>query len=251
MEKNFLCQALTEKDISFLVQVSAPAAKKKEGLKEYARNDRDFQKILIEDEKVLEAIRDKSQKIMEISAALYFEILLRGAVREIEKRQHTIEVTTAYQIRVFDAKETLEFLKKEYVISYLVYLLSSFVSDAKLPTKEMSLKALAELAKSGAMSRERKCHVCQRIADNYLFLLGIFPLYIINNYVLSRFKRGLPVNPEAETLENYEKFGQEYYELASKTASPELSYVLKLFSQNFRFARKPLTFVSTKYLAFS
>lgn len=91
--------------MDFVVQAAAPESKNKAKLRQLITEDEDFRKGLVSGEKVFKRVMADEEIILRISPALYFEILLRKALKEFEKASHTIERAGTQAIPVFDAKQ--------------------------------------------------------------------------------------------------------------------------------------------------
>ena len=98
---------------------------------------------------------------------------------------------------------------------------------------------------------EQRFGYYKRIADVCLFLSGVFP-----DSLQSRAGTyGAPPAPRSwrmrRTLEEYEREGRIFYGLAEEHPAAralELSQVFAALKRNFTSARKPLTFVATRFL---
>jgi len=249
--ENALWQPLTEKDIDFLVGQAVPESGNKERMKLCIKEDPTFRERLIGDKKVLDSVRKKTSLSPNISPQLYFEILLRGAIREMEENTHTVERSATQRIPVFDLKETIEFMQEEYAVNYLAHLLSSFVATGKETPKDIDIDFLLSLGKNA--EDQTRYLIYKRIADICLFILGIFPKHVMYDYYYLFFKKPLPiaVGPR-RSLSEYEWLGREFYRLASKEKAAKaenLDELLQTFSEKFNLAKKPLNFLSEHYLA--
>ena len=248
--KDVFRQNLAERDLNFLVNAAAPEASNKEGIRQYARDDPALREILMADEKVFDSVRNRTPLNLSISPQLYFEVLLRGAIREMKKTTHTVERSVSQKIPVFDLKETLEFLQKEYVIGYLTHLLSSFVAIERGTAKDIDIDVLFSLGKNA--KGQTRFLIYKRIADVCLFVLGIFPDYVMYDYYYLFSKKPLPITAEPKrSMSEYEGWGQEFYSLASKEEVAKIANIdelLQTFSDNFDLAKKPLNFLSEHYL---
>lgn len=247
--KDVLQWTLPERDLNFLVGMAAPEAADKEALKRYVKEDPTFRESMVVDRKVFAGVSGKTPLNLGISPELYFEVLLRAAMLEMEKKTHTVERSSSQRIPIFDIRETLEFLRRENVISYLVHLLSSFVAVEKGTLRDIDIDALFSLGK--AASGQTRFLVYKRIADVCLFVLGITPEYLTYDYCYLFSKQLIPLTAEPKrSMSEYEGFGQAFYDLASKEKSAEiaeLDRILQMFSDNFNLAKKPLNYLSEHY----
>ena len=116
----------TEADLNFVVGEAAPDVLDKERLSQLIREDQDFRSALIGDKKVFQRVMSDDEILLKISPALYFEILLRNALKEMEMSTHTVERTGKQSIPVFDTGEVVELLARPKVLEYLAQMLASF-----------------------------------------------------------------------------------------------------------------------------
>jgi len=202
---------------------------------------------------------------LKISPALYFEILLRKTLKELERTSHTTEKIGGEQVPVFDTKAVIELLARETVLEYLADMLASFTRTQsytvpvrvrkgvwrKIRFSDMDVDSLSRLCQ--AASQEQRFGFYKRIADVCLFILGIFPEYaqFDYRYPLSGEVR-LKIRLGRRGMQEYEEEGRIFYRLAAEHESArmlELSRVFWLLHENFNAARKPLNFISQHYFA--
>jgi len=239
---------LSEKDLDFVVETLAPGAKDREKLKECINQDPDIRRGSLGDERLFQKIMQDPPSISKISPLLFFEVLLRRTVKEMETATHTIDITVSMRIPVFDLNKTLDLLEEEEVFYYLVHLLTSFVSCEKKSFKDVSIDRLLEITK--ITEEEERFFVYKRIADTCLFVLGIFPKYLMYDYLYLFLKKKPPLTGEPKrSIADYEMLGQEFYALAAKqeiAKTGSLTNIFCLLSDNFYLAKKPLNLVSEK-----
>jgi len=259
--------SLSDRDLDFVVQAAAPESKNKAKLRELIKEDEDFRKGLVGDEKVFRRVMADEEIVLRISPALYFEILLRNAIKELEKASHTIERAGTQAIPVFDTKEVVNLLAKQAILDYMAYMLSSFtrIESYVIPLRvrrgvwrkirfnDMDIDCLTRICE--AVDEEYRFGFYKRIADVCLFILGIFPEYAQFDYrypfsgevrpkIAGRIRRGIA---------DYEEEGRKFYKLAAEHQSArtlELSEVFWLLHGNFNAATKPLNFISKHYLRY-
>lgn len=259
---------LSDTDLDFVVQQAAPEFEDKMKLKQLIREDESFRKGLVGDERVFRKAMVEEDIILSISPPLYFEILLRKALNELEKASHTIERAGTEIIAVFDAQEVVGLLSRQAILDYLTDMLSSFTRVEsyvislrarkgvwrKIKFNDMDIDALTRLCE--AMDEGHRFSFYKRIADVCLFISGIFPEY-------AQFDYHYPFSGEARPKiaramrrgeEDYEAEGKKYYKLAAEHQAAialELSEVFWLLHQEFNIARKPLNFIAEHYLHLS
>jgi hypothetical protein len=255
---------LSDRDLDFVIGEAAPQFKSKERLKQLIRDDSDFRKALVGDEKVFRKVMSDEDIFLKISPSLFFEILLRRTLKELGKASHTVEMVAGEQIPVFDAKAVVSLLNKEEVLDYLTDMLASFTRTEnyvipvrvrkgvwrKIRFSDMDVDALSRLCE--VTDEEQRLSLYKRIADVCLFILGIFPEYALPDYsypplveVRSVIRKG------RKTVQEYEEEGRKFYKLAAEHQSAkalELSQVFWLLHENFNVAKKPLNFISQHYI---
>ncbi len=239
-----LKRELADKDLDFIVNTVAPDYKDKTQLKKFINEDSDFRQGLIGSEKMFEKVLSDPDILVKISPVLYFEVLLRKALYDIEKLSYTYEKIGTYKVAVFDVSDVVKFLRNENVILYLTHLLSSFTKIEKytlwiktekniwrkINFTDMDIEGLKKMAQ--IIEEEHRFGIYKRIADACLFIVGVFPEYI------------------KESSENEEE-GKKFYKLVSDYLSYEnaLSQVFWQLSEKFSLAKKSLNYISEKYLS--
>uniref|UniRef100_A0A7C4EL83 Uncharacterized protein n=1 Tax=Thermodesulfovibrio aggregans TaxID=86166 RepID=A0A7C4EL83_9BACT len=238
-----LLSELKDKDLDFIVNTVAPEFKNKEQLKRFINEDPDFRHGLVGSDKMFEKVFSDPEILVKISPALYFEILLRKALNDLERLSYTYEKVGSYKIAVFDVSDVVEFLSDENVLLYLAHLLSSFTRIEKytlwiktgkniwkrINFTDMDVEALKKMAQM--IEEEYRFGIYKRIADACLFILGVFPEHL------------------KESFETEEE-GKKFYKLAGDylSSETELANVFWQLSEKFNLAKKPLNFISENYL---
>jgi len=256
---------ISDSDLEFVIRESAPEFSDKEKLKQIIREDAAFRKALIGDERVFRRVMEDEEIFLKISPVLYFEILLRKTLKELQKTNHTIEKVGGEQIPVFDTQAVVDFLGREKVLEYLAEMLASFTKTEsytipvrvrkgvwkKIRFSDMDIDALGRLCK--AADEEYRFSFYKRIADICLFILGIFPEYAQFDY---RYPFSQEIHPRIKAgrkgMQEYEETGRKFYKLAAEHEAAkrlELSEVFLLLQEQFNAAKKPLNFISQHYFA--
>ena len=75
---------LSDMDLDFLVEAAAPEVADKPRLKQIIREDEDFRSTFLREEKVFRKVITEDDILLKISPALYFQILLRKALNDLE-----------------------------------------------------------------------------------------------------------------------------------------------------------------------
>ncbi|MCX8125618.1 MAG: hypothetical protein N3E40_00540 [Dehalococcoidia bacterium] len=255
---------LTEGDLDFLVQEVAPNYHNVEELKRLIREDRDFRSAFVGHERVFRRVMDDESVLLRISPALYFEVLLRQALKQMEGLGHTVELMGEGEIPVFDTRAVLELAARWPLLEYLSDMLSSFtrVESRVMPVRiasgvwrrvkfsDMDVDSLLRLCQM--VEGERRFGYYKRIADLCLFITGIFPEHAYFDYrhpVSGAVQAG--VRAGRRGMQEYEELGKTFYRLAAGTDSAkrlELAEVFHALCENFSTARKPLNFITRYYL---
>ena len=244
---------LSEADLDFVVREAVPDAADAERLKRLIREDEAFRRALVGDERVFARVMADEEIFLRISPALYFEVLLRRALVELEQAVYTLEYDRAGTIPVFDTSAVVELLARRGVVGYLADMLSSFTRVRvsvtavrvrrgvwrRVRTSDMDIDSLVRLC--SAAEPEQRFAFYKRIADVCLFVSGLFPHSV----------RPAPAARSRRSLEEYVQEGRRFYELAAEHPAAralELTGVLGLLGENFTTATKPLRFIASHYL---
>ncbi|MBI4300085.1 MAG: hypothetical protein HY677_03040 [Chloroflexi bacterium] len=255
----------TEADLDFVVSEAAPGAQNPERLKQLIREDGEFRRALIGDEKVFRRVRTDDEIFVKISPALYFEVLLRRTLKELETARYTVERAGKQNIPVFDAREVVDLLSRQGVLEYLAQMLTSFVriNNYVVPVRvrrgvqrrvrynDIDIDSLIAFCSRAAEGQRFAFY--KRIADVCLFVSGVFPEYAFRRYghPSAEHVRYLPLGRLRRSLEDYEEEGRRFYGLAEKHPAAralELSDVFSALRRDFTSARKPLSFIAAHYL---
>ena len=253
----------SERDLDFVVENVAPDSANSEQLKKLITEDVQFRAAMLGDESLLQRVQSDDEIFLYISPALFFEILLRNSHRELETATYTEEREGRVSIPVFDTPDVLKFMEQPGIVEYLASMMASFtrINSYTIPVRvrrgvrrrvrynDMDVDSLIRFAADA--DPEQKFGYYKRIADVCLFLSGVFPDSVQSRAGVS----GGSAVPRSwrmrRTLEEYEREGRTFYGLAQEHPAAralELSQVFAALKQNFISARKPLTFVATRFL---
>ncbi len=257
--------SLSQADVDFLMAAVAPEVKDKARLGRLIQEDEDFRAAFIGDEKTYQRVMADEEVWLKISPRLYFEILLRKARRELERIGHTIERAGAQKVAIFDVNEVADLLSHPALLIYLADMLSSFTKIEsytlslrlkkglwrKIRFNDMDLDALKSLCQWA--DEEHRLGFFKRIADLCLFILGVFPEYVHleHRYPHTQELRPKMIGRTRHSVEEYEKEGRRFYELAASHPAAkafDLSEVFDLLGERFHTAQKPLNFIAEHYL---
>lgn len=211
-----------------------------------------FQRVMFEGKQELAAV---------ISPRFLFEILLRRAFVELHNRSYTIERTASQKIPVFDSKEVVEFMADKKMLNYLADMLTSFTRTEsftmpvrvrrgiwhRLRFSDMDVDSLIRLCE--VSDEEHRFGLYKRIGDLSLFILGIFPEYVIRDYNSTVTPQ--PFRRWRHSEEDYEELGRRFYRLAGEHQDAQLLDLSNFFrelQQKFTIAKKPLNYISGNFI---
>ncbi len=254
---------LSEADLRFVVETVATQRSDHAQIVELLRDKPDLVDTMLGDDKLLRRVTSEQDVLLRISPRLLFDILVRAAIREMQRQPYTIErIGVEGRIPVFDSGEVLELMKDRQVRDYLSDMLASFTKTEtstvyikarhgfrRRTYSDMDLDDMVQL--SDMLDEEARFPYYKRIGDICLFITGIFPEHVA-------VERPVQVGPSPRTsgrrpraLEEYEEYAWKFYRLAAKHVSSEtvgLEATLITLAEHFGLARKPLNFISDKYI---
>jgi hypothetical protein len=258
---------LTENDLDFLVDTVSPEVTDRHRLKQIIQHDTDFRSTFVGSEKVFNRVMDDEEIFLKVSPRLFFEVLLRRACSDLEKRPYTLEKTKTMRIPVFDSKDVVEILTKESLVIYLADMLSSFTKIEsysmsfrvrkgvwkKIHFNDLDLESLLNMAEK--VEDPYRFGFYKRIADVCLFVLGIFPGHAEREYRYpSSGELRAPIPSRMRiSPEEYEKEGRRFYKLAAEHHAArelELSDTFMTLHGHFEKAKKPLNMIAERYLPY-
>ncbi len=226
-------------------------------LVENAKGDERFVEGMLGDERVFERVTGGDQVLLQITPKLFFSVLLRQARKDLPKASYTMEMRARQKIPIFDTGQVVELLGKQGVCAYLADMLTSFTRVESFAWRVRVREGIWRKHRVSDLDIDGLIRLCdhvdefyrfplyRRIGDVSLFLTGMFPEYVQ--------KGELPtaVRGRRRELEDYEKDGARFYELAAEhevATIMELTEVLHTLATQFALAEKPLKFLSEHYL---
>jgi len=264
-ERPFKMFKLSTTDLEFVVGSAAPEANNREHLQQLVQEDEAFRNAFVGDEKIFKQVISDQDIFLKVSPALYFEVLLRRALREFEGATHTVERTGKQNIPVFDVQDVVDILGRVEMLDYLAQMLASFtrINSYTVPIRvrkgirrrirynDMEIDSLIRFG--AVVDEEHRFGFYKRIGDVCLFVAGIFQDYVFYDYryPVSSDARPPVMGRLRRSLEEYEETGRQFYGLAQKHSTAQvlgLSEVFAVLGERFTTARKPLDFISTQYL---
>jgi len=265
---DILAAELSEGDILFLVETVDPTLLTKI---DTIKDDPDIVEVMIEYE-----ARRLFQRIMfmnehtittSITPRFLFEVLLRTARKDLGDQTYTVERTNTQKIPVFDTAEVVRFLDNRTNLKYLADMLTSFTKIEsftilvrvrkgiwrRIRFNDMDIDSLLRFCQT--VDEERRFRFYKRIADLCLFILGMFPEYVTMDY---RYPSSGEARPRLfgrmrRSAEDYEDEGRRFYKLAGEhrdATALDLAEVFHQLHEKFYLAKKPLNFISERFLQF-
>ena len=257
--------SLTDTDLDFVVDEAGRGAMDTDRLKLLIEEDEQFRAAILGDEKVFQRLTADEEAFLRISPALYFEVLLRQALRDLETASYTVEREGRADLPVFDTQEVVRFLSIQGALDYLAHMLASFtrINSYTVPVRirrgirrrvvynDMDIDSLARHCATA--DREQRFGFYKRIADVCLFISGVFPDYAspVVRYSVPNRMRATVSDRVRRSLEDYEAQGRQFYALAEERSAAQplgLPGVFRLLRDHFTTARKPLSFIASHYL---
>ena len=256
---------LTDSDLDFVVGEAADGAGDTPRLKLLIEEDEQFRSALLGDEKVFQRLMADEETFLRISPALYFEVLLRQSLRDLETAGYTVERDGRADLPVFDTQDVVKFLSIQGVLDYLAHMLASFtrINSYSVPVRirrgirrrvvynDMDVDSLVRHCANADW--EQRFGFYKRIADVCLFISGVFPEFASPpvRYSVPNTMRTAVSDRTRRSLSDYEVQGSQFYGLAEEHDSAQqlgLHGVFRLLKDHFATARKPLRFIASHYL---
>ena len=252
----------TEVDIDFLIGEAAPQASNKVRLRQMILEEQEFRQAIVGDERVFQRVISDAEVMVKLSPALYFEILLRKASKELDLSAYTLERIGKETIPVFDTSGVKELMGQPRVLEYLAQMLASFtVIESqvrrvrvrrgiwrRIRHNDMDIDSLVQLC--SAADEENRLGYYKRIADVCLFVSSVFQehSYFGQEGGQSTFPASRRMR---RSMEDYEWEGKRFYSLAESHPAARLAGLSDIFGvlrEQFIYARKPLRFIASQYL---
>jgi hypothetical protein len=184
----------TDTDLDFLIQAVSPEVSDKSGLKRIIREDEDFRNRFLSEKKLFRKLMNDEEILLKITPRLYFEILLRKALNDLQGIGYTLEKTSNIRVPVFDANDVVGLLRRDNLLDYLADMLSSFTRIESYTISFRIKKGFWKIIRFNDMDIQSLMSFCEmvedefrlgfykRIADVCLFIVGLFPDYTEREY---------------------------------------------------------------------
>ena len=268
-ESNPIMLGLTIADLEFVIEKVRSGILGSERLQQMVRDDSNFRNALVSDDKVFNSVvSSDDEELLPISPVLYFNVLLRRALKDLGQESHTLERSGREVIVVFDTDEVTDLLSNDCVIEYLADMMTSFTKVESYVTpvrirqgkwrrvrfNDMDINSLAKLA--ATVDESQQFRYFKRIADVCLFVLGIFPSFAhsSNSDMFTGTKSPGASRRGRRTAEEYMDIGKQFYRIAGEHRTAHaigLAEPLHLLRDNFSVAQKLLNIISDRYMRFS
>ena len=268
-----------DSDLLYLVKTLIPQTQDASRMIRVLRDDPEIMEGMLKDPKLAHRILDDPQSILQVSPSLFFAVLLRRVRADLEKERFTLEHAGGRNMALFDTPQIVALLDRGELLSYLTDMLVSFVRVSSYSTvvrakhgvwrrvrfSDFDIDSL--LSYGSAIEESRRFPVYKRVADVCLFTLGIMPpeeagqtrsagARVAGPGTRAGNAHGLPLDSlrvsRRRTRQDYVTQGSSFYRLASRHPDAEvrqLSDVMSTLAEKFALAVKPLSTMSTKYLA--
>jgi len=254
-----------DEDFLFIINTLMPGYKDKKKMIKVLKEDEDILSGMLDDDKLLKHLIQDPDSIIKVSPYFFFTVLIYRVKKELENRPYTLEHGERQKMAVFDTRKIVDLLNEPRMLSYLADMLVSFVRINSFSVIIRLKKGIWERFKfsdfdiaslikySQMIDEEQRFPSYKRIADICLFITGIFPDYIDQQY--RRIARKLSQLEIAAKMsrEGFARHGSYFYQAAAKHRTAQLKdldRVLWALSENFTLAAKPLNFMSDRYLGF-
>ncbi|MHB1005188.1 MAG: hypothetical protein ACYC3S_06030 [Chloroflexota bacterium] len=255
---------LSESDLRFVVETVADRREDHDRVVEIVRDKPDILDQMLDDEKLFRRLTLDQDAIVRVSPWLLFDVLLRRAAIEMPRQRFTVErLGSNERIPVFDAEKVASLLRNRVVRDYLAELLASFVrtnstmvyyrSGRRYRRRTFSDMDVDDMiALSGSVAADYRFSAFRHIGDLCLFVAGVFPEHLLPGYGAAPPQAAdVRWGRHRRTLEEYQNEAERFYGLAA--AHPDalrggLREVLATLADNFGLARKPLNYITDRYI---
>ncbi|MHB1132534.1 MAG: hypothetical protein ACYC4L_09130 [Chloroflexota bacterium] len=256
---------LLESDLRFVVQTVATQRTDHDDLVDLLRDKPDILDRMLDDEQLFRRLVYDEEALIRVSPWLLFTVLLRRAARDLSGERFTVErLGSGERLPVFDAPRVADLLRDPEIIDYLAETLTSFVrtdtatvyyrSGRRYRRRTFSDLDIDDMISlSGTVAPESRFPYYRRVGDICLFITGIFPEHVPAGYVPSVVTpaAGWSARRRRRGLEEYEVEARRFYHLAANTPIASelgLAEVLSKLADNFPLARKPLNYITDRYV---
>ncbi len=254
---------LSNNDLMFVLETLSPELKSR---MDTIKDDEEIILGMLEDSRLFSRIMNDDEIMLKISPKLFFTVLMIKARIDLNREVYTIERDRHHKIPVFDIEKVRELINDDDILNYLIDMLVSFTRTEsqtiyyvvkgrrglrKIKFSDIDVFDMIRLA--DMIEEEMRFPVYKRIGDICLWLLGIFPEYVMpRSFIPSNLSIRVGFRYKL-TFEEYEEIGRTFYKLASNAYDAKifgLDKPLSILSEEFTIAEKPLNLISERYLVF-
>jgi hypothetical protein len=250
--------SFTNDDLDLVLREAAPKAQDPEQLKTFIREDAQFRKALLADERVFNRLTSVDGELLGVSPALYFEVLLRKAALDLTQAGHTVERTGRETVVVFDTVEVVDLLGHQGMVEYMAQMLASFSRINSFTVRvrvkphvwrrqrynDMDIDSLVRMYEH--VEEEQRFGLLKRLGDLCLFILGVFPEHAASAAAGTRASR-----LRRRGTADYITEGKRFYKAAAEhpgAAIAGMAASLETLHRQFVTATKPLAFIADHYM---
>lgn len=247
---------LTDEDLRFLVSSYADRRTDHDHIMELVRDKPDFIDVMLEEEKVFQALVADPHVLVRVSPLLLFNVYLRRAKRQLREVGYVTEINGRLRIPLFATGNLREILDDDELRDYLAEMLASFVrtNTGTVYFHERGTwrkRTFSDLNSADLMAMAQwvpehlRFPLYKRSADACLFIVGVFPENVAAKS--SRTSAG-------GAFQEYEESGMHLYKIAaSHSAANETGYrrVLEEIARRISDVRLLLNFVAAHILGSS
>ncbi|MCX7796614.1 MAG: hypothetical protein N2380_08865 [bacterium] len=254
---------LSESDLMFVLETLSPELKNKI---DTIKDDEEIILGMLEDSRLFSRIMNDEEIMLKISPKLFFTVLMIKARMDLNREVYTIERDRHHKIPVFDIEKVRELINEDDILNYLINMLVSFTRTEsqtiyyvvkgrrglrRIKFSDIDVFDMIRLA--DMIEEGMRFPIYKRIGDICLWLLGIFPEYVMPRSLTTS---NLPIRVGFRhklSIEDYEEIGRTFYRLASNSYDAKifgLDKPLSILSESFTIAEKPLNLISERYLIF-
>lgn len=253
-------------DLMFVVRTLVPERTDHARLASLLQHDTQLLDAMLQDDGLFRNLMRDDASVLLVSPRLLFKVLLVRARRDMENQLYTVEMRHLQKLVLLDAKQVVELLGQPDICDYLAAMLAAFtrVVSRTVPVRLRDgswhqirvndLDVDSVLRYVAFVDEQQRFPVYRRLADACLFLTGIFPEYISTRplHQGGTCQRMRLRSSLIHDLADHENYGRTFYGLAARhpDAGPVgLAGLLGRLSEHFELARKPLVYLSERYLS--
>ncbi len=257
---------LTAADAAFVIETSGLASPAQVELQRLSV-DETYRGELLRADALFRRLLNSDGVLSRVSPRLFFEVMLRRAVKELGRQVHVFERSRGKSIPVFSADDVVRLVSNPSVLYYLADMLASFTRVEshtarvfvrrgvmrKTRYSDLDVRSLVKLAQQ--TEEQARLPLYKRAGDACLLILGIFPDFpaTAHRYAASGALRPFVERRGRLSVEEYEAVGARMYGLAAKHPAARklgIDEPLARLRDGMIDAQRPLNFISEHYLRY-